>query len=94
MSNSYSIFETDEFLKKLSKLTSKDAGFIRKKLVEYIYPQISKEPYFGKNIRKLRSYKPDVWRYRIGRFRVFYSIDQEESIINVLTVDFRKDLYK
>ena len=94
MSNSYSIFETDEFLKKLSKLTPKDASFIKKKFLEYIYPQISKEPYFGKNIKKLRGYKSDVWRYRIGKFRVFYSIDQEESIINILTVDFRKDLYK
>lgn len=94
MSNSYTIFETNEFLKKLSKLTSRDASFIKKKLLGYIYPQISKEPYFGKNIKKLRGYKPDIWRYRIGRYRVFYSVDQEENIINILTVDFRKDLYK
>jgi len=32
--------------------------------------------------------------YRIGRFRVFYSIDQTEQIVSILSVDNRRDAYK
>ncbi|MFW6151836.1 MAG: type II toxin-antitoxin system RelE family toxin [Verrucomicrobiota bacterium] len=88
------IFETDEFLKKLKKLPSRDSAFLRKKLDSFVYPQIRLEPYWGNNIKKLRGYSPDTWRYRIGRFRLFYIIDQDEQIIYMLTVDDRKDAYK
>lgn len=74
-------------------LTSKDVLFIKKKLKTYVYPQIKKEPYFGKNIRRLRNYTPKTWRYRIGKFRLFYTVDHEEHTIYILTIDFRKDIY-
>jgi len=92
--NKFSIFETDEFSKKLNKLTSKDSKFILSKLKEYVYPQLKDEPAYGKNIKKLRGYNPETWRYRIGEFRLFYSIDYKEKIIFILTIDRRKDVYK
>ena len=52
------------------------------------------EPCFGKNIKKLRDYNPDTWRYRIGKFRLFYTVDHEEKIIYILAIDFRKDAYR
>ena len=94
MLSNYRIFETNEFLKNLEKLTLHDALFIKKKLQSYVYPQIKKEPCFGKNIKKLRDYVPDTWRYRIGRFRIFYIVDHKEKIIYILTVDLRKDAYR
>ena len=93
MSN-YRIFETDEFTKSLMKLSKKNVSFIRKKSASYVYPQIKKEPCFGKNIKKLRDYDPDTWRYRLGKFRLFYTVDYEKRIIYVLTIDFRKDAYR
>lgn len=90
----HKIFETDEFLKKIRKLPREDADFILKKLNEYVYPQIKEEPFWGLNIKKLRDYDPPIWRYRIGKFRVFYFIDSEEKIVYVLSVDRRKDAYK
>ena len=93
MSN-YRIFETEEFAKALEKLTKTNISFIQKKLAGYVYPQIKKEPCFGKNIKKLRDYNPDTWRYRLGKFRLFYTVDHEEKIIYILTVDFRKDAYR
>ena len=90
----FGVFETKEFLKKLGKLSDDHARIIRKKLDEYVYPQLKKEPFFGPNIRKLRDYTPDMWRYRIGRFRLFYSIDADEGMVYVLSVDFRRDAYK
>ncbi len=93
MSN-YRIFETQEFSKKLNKLSSTNSKFIQKKLNNYIYPQIKKEPCFGKNIKKVRGYIPDTWRYRFGSFRLFYTADHEKKIIFILSVDFRKDAYR
>ncbi|MCI5219427.1 MAG: type II toxin-antitoxin system RelE/ParE family toxin [Candidatus Electrothrix sp. LOE2] len=90
----FRVFETDEFLKKLKKILPQDAAFLRKKLDGFVYPQIKEQPFWGGNIKKLRGYSPDTWRYRIGRFRVFYLIDQKEKIIYILTVENRKDAYK
>ena len=90
----YRIFETDEFLKKIRKFPRQDANFTQKKLNEYVYPQIKTEPFLGRNIKKLRDYDPPIWRYRIGKFRVFYFIDSKERIVYILSVDLRKDAYK
>ena len=88
------IFETDEFLKRLKKLSSHDAAFLRKKLDSFVYPQIKTEPFWGNNIKKLHGYTPDTWRYRIGKFRLFYIVDQEEQVVYILTIDDRKDAFK
>ena len=90
----YRIFETEEFSKSLGKLELYDQGFIRNKLQTFIYPQLRIEPCFGSNVKKLRGYNPSVWRYRIGRFRLFYSVDQNESIVYILTIEKRKDAYR
>lgn len=90
----FRIFETDEFLKRLKKLSSHDAAFLRKKLDSFVYPQIKTEPFWGNNIKKLHGYTPDTWRYRIGKFRFFYIVDQEEQVVYILTIDDRKDAYK
>ncbi|WP_420885427.1 type II toxin-antitoxin system RelE family toxin [Candidatus Scalindua japonica] len=45
-------------------------------------------------MKKLQGYSPETWRYRIGKFRLFYVVDREECIIYILTIDFRKDAYR
>ena len=67
----YRIFETNEFIKRVSKFSQCDALFIQDKLITYICPQWKKEPHFGNNVKKLPGYKPETWRYRIGRCRLF-----------------------
>jgi mRNA interferase RelE/StbE len=91
--NNYKIFETNEFLKKIDRLPYREKAFIKKKLIQYIYPQLREEPHFGSNIKKLVDYKPETWRYRIGKFRLFYLINETEKIIYVLSIDFRKESY-
>ena len=90
----FRIFETDEFLKRLKKLASRDAAFLRRKLDSFVYPQLKTEPFWGNNIKRLQGYTPETWRYRIGKFRVFYIVDQEDQILYILTVDDRKDAYR
>lgn len=89
----YRIFETDEYSKKISKLPPRNANSIQKKLQSYIYPQLIENPFYGKNIKKLKDYDPETWRYRIGKYRLFYFIDEKEKIIYLLTIDLRKDSY-
>jgi mRNA interferase RelE/StbE len=90
----FRIFQTDEYLKKMSKLPANDADFLEKKFREYVFPQLRVEPFYGRNIRKLRNYSPETWRYRIGKFRLFYIVDPNEKIIYLLTIDLRKDAYR
>ncbi len=90
----YRIFETGEFQRQLEKLPPPVRDSLREKLTDYTYPHLRQQPYFGTNIRKLRGYTPDTWRYRIGRYRVFYTVDREERIVSVLMVEARKDAYK
>lgn len=90
----FRIFQTDEFLKQLSKLPANEAEFFEKKLREYVFPQLRVEPFYGKNIKKLRYYTPETWRYRIGKYRLFYTINPNEKIIYLLTMDLRKDAYR
>ena len=48
----YRIFETEEFTKKLNKLSPKDKSFIQNKLTTFVYPQIKQSPWFGNNLKK------------------------------------------
>jgi len=89
----YQIFETDEFLKKIKKITNRDQTFIERKLLQHIYPQLKEEPHYGNNIKKLIDYKPVTWRYRIGKYRLFYVIDEDERVVYILSIDLRKDAY-
>jgi len=45
------------------------------------------------DIMKLIDYKPETWRYRISRYRLFYVIEESEKVIYMLSIDLRKDVY-
>ena len=90
----YDLFETNEFLASIAKLQKRDETLIRNKLKNYVYPQIREEPHFGTNIKKLRNYSPDTWRYRIGNYRVFYTIDDKDNLVLLLVVVNRGKAYR
>ena len=90
----FRIFETAEFQKKLGKLPAGAYPFVQKKLTDYAYPQLRKDPFLGPNIKKLKGYDPATWRYRIAKFRVFFMVDQAERVIFLLSVDDRRDAYR
>lgn len=89
----YRLFETNEFLKSIEKLEKQSREFVRNKLNTYVYPQIKNEPHFGLNIKKLKDYTPETWRYRIGNYRIFYSINEDDKIVLLLVTELRKDSY-
>jgi len=90
----FKIFETEEFLSRLKKMPVERRRAVERKLAGYVYPQLAEEPHYGANIKKLRDYKPETWRYRIGVWRVFYSIEHEEGVVYILTIDDRKSAYR
>ncbi len=91
--NKFRIFETSQFLKGLKQDFSGQQERIKTKLVNYVYPQLKQNPYFGKNIKKLVNYKPDTWRYRISSYRFFYEIDNQNKIVFMISVDNRQNAY-
>jgi mRNA interferase RelE/StbE len=90
----FDLFETDEFLKSIDTLQKRDKALVQAKLGEYVYPQIRSEPYYGINIKKLRGYSPNTWRYRIGSYRIFYTIDENDQLILLLVVESRDKVYR
>jgi len=92
--SNYRIFETDEFSRKLRKFSPQQSHFIQRKLKDYVSSQLKEEPHFGKNIKKFKGYAPETWRYRIGNTRIFYSCQDKEKIVYILSIDLRKDAYK
>jgi len=89
--NDYKIAETETFSKKIN---SKKFNNLYRKIVEDIYPILKNNPFFGSNIKKLKGAYKDVYRFRIGDCRLFYKIDEQESIIFVLNIENRQDAYK
>ncbi|AKJ64877.1 hypothetical protein L21SP4_01634 [Kiritimatiella glycovorans] len=90
----FRIFETGEFQKKLGKLPPDANRFVERKLTEHVYPQLRQNPFLGPNIKKLKGYDPATWRYRIGKYRLFFMVDQAERVIFMLSVDNRRDAYR
>lgn len=89
----YRIFQTEQFERDLQKNLGTRREKIEAKLREYVYPRLRVQPYFGKNIRKLRGYKPETWRYRIGPHRFFYEVDEERKIVFLLAAETRQGSY-
>jgi mRNA interferase RelE/StbE len=90
----FQIFETQDYLDQLEELLGRKQEAFNKKLQEYVYPQLRRQPYFGKNIKKLKAFSPPTWRYRIGGIRLFYQIDSNSNIVLMTAAMLRKDAYR
>ncbi len=67
---------------------------IRAKLQEFTYPILRGNPHFGPNIKRLKNWNPPTWRYRIGDWRFFYEINENELIVFMITAEHRKEAYR
>ncbi|MBI4212204.1 MAG: type II toxin-antitoxin system RelE/ParE family toxin [Deltaproteobacteria bacterium] len=93
LSESYRIFETRRFQKDIEDLAG-NIEFLQTKLKKYVYPQLRQEPHFGLNVKRLKGFVPAVLRYRIADWRFFYSVDEKQKIVFMLSVSHRKDAYR
>ena len=92
--NNYRTFETEQFQKDLQHITRSGQSKIGQKLREYVYPPLREHPHYGTNIKKLKGFSPDIWRYRIGAWRFFYEIDEEEKFILMVAASHRSMAYR
>jgi len=91
--NDYRIFETEQFQSDLRSNLGRHGEKIIAKLQNDVYPQLRQQLFFGHNIKKLKGYRPDTWRYRIGMYRFFYEIDDCRKIIFMLAAATRQNSY-
>jgi len=87
----FKIAETQTFSEKISSIKFKSQY---KKIVDYVYPILRENPFFGPNIKKLKGNLKEVYRFRIGNYRLFYKISEETVIVFIINIEDRKDAYK
>ena len=73
--------------KQLKKLPPPDQRRVTKAILD-----LADTP-FPRGSRKLSGYE-DVFRIRIGRYRILYSVLEKKLVIIVLKIGHRKDVYR
>ncbi len=86
----YKVVYSERFVKELKKLNQQTArvikNWITKNLVDTADPRLYGKP--------LRGNLAGVWRYRVGDYRIFAEIRDNELIIFLFEVGNRRDIYK
>ena len=93
MSPHYQIFETRQFADDLRAIGRSGQPKVAAKLRDTVYPQLRRHPHFGPHVRKLKGYQPETWRYRIGAWRFFYEIDDDERVVLMIAAEHRGSAY-
>jgi mRNA interferase RelE/StbE len=89
----YRIFETDRFRADVEHIAESAQNDLAKKLKIFVYPQRRRRPHFGPHVRKLRNWEPETWRYRVGSWRFFYEIDEQEAIVFLTGAEHRSSAH-
>lgn len=64
------------------------------RVVEVVYPLLRREPHFGLNIKRLKGELSDFYRYRVGDYRLFYTIEEDDVIVVVVDLKSRQSAYR
>ena len=86
----FQIAETRTFEKLKNKMDSK----LYIKIRDIVYPQLRSNPFYGSNIKKLKGEFEGYYRYRIGNYRLFYLIDNEQVLVVIIDLKHRQNAYK
>ena len=89
--NNYKVAETETFSKKINL---KKFAHVYNKILNDAYPIFRNNPFFGINIKKLKGKYKEVYRFKIGDYRLFYKIDELERIVFIINIENRQDAYK
>jgi mRNA interferase RelE/StbE len=84
-----------DYLITFARSARKELETLNATLVQRIFPKIealAKEPR-PKGCRKLRGEK-NLWRIRVGDYRVIYTIYDEKKVVDIITVRHRRDAYE
>ncbi len=84
----YKVKWNDKVVDDLKKIDKKQAGKIIYKIKNYLI----KEP--GSLGKPLKGMFEGMYRFRIGDFRVIYTINENEKEINIMYIGHRNKIYK
>lgn len=86
----YKVEYTRTAVKQIKKMDKKIAAFIlsfiEEKLVDCDNPRLYGKAFHGE--------LNDIWRYRVGDYRILAKIEDSKLIIVVVEIGHRKDIYK
>ena len=82
----YNVEYAKGVVKDLKKLSSP----IRQKAIQIIEKVLALDPYVG---RPLTGPYKGLWKYRVGDYRIVYTIEERRLVIFVLRVRHRKNVY-
>jgi mRNA interferase RelE/StbE len=85
----FNIAESKTFEKVKKKLDPK----LYQKIKNIVYPQLRTNPHFGTNIKKLKGEFAGYYRFRIGNYRLFYLVDNENILVLVVDLRHRQSAY-
>ena len=63
-------------------------------MVDVVYPMLRREPHFGPNIKKLKGDLGLFYRYRVGDYRLFYTIEESDVVVVVVDLRSRQSAYR
>jgi mRNA interferase RelE/StbE len=87
----FQIAETRTFQKRIE---SRELRRYYTRIKESIYPRLRANPYYGPNIKRLKGELSSIFRYRIGNYRLFYTVDADRKIVFVLDFIHRRNAYR
>ena len=87
----FKIAVTEHFTKKINSIKY---NFLNQKINDDVYPILRNNPFFGGNIKKLKGEYKDIYRFRLGDYRLFYKIDEHENLVFIIDIENRQDAYK
>jgi len=82
---------------KFSSDAEKTLGRIEKPLARRIFSaleKLSKDPYQHPHSKKMKGKEGNIFRLRVGNFRIIYEIINNELIVFVVRIGPRGDIYK
>ena len=91
MSGEFQIAETATFQKRVE---SPEYRRYYERIKNEVYPKLRGNPYFGPNVKRLQGELKSIFRYRMGNYRLFYTVDPDKMRIYILELHDRKDAYK
>ena len=86
----YKIAETETFSKKIN--TNK-FNHLYNKILNDVYPILRGNPHYGGNIKKLKGEYKEIYRFRIGNYRLFYKIDEADLLVFIINIENKQDAY-
>lgn len=67
---------------------------LRVKFRDYVYPFLRRAPRGHPQSGRLRNYRPETWRWRLGEWRAFHLIDDQARIVAMVALALRRDAYR